>query len=99
MSKIGALVVPKPLRQVDPIVDKAAENVFGNDKAASGYAKTAVPAAGTIAERASSLSLREEAVRQEARGAGAMRSDNDADLLGYLGTSPKRRAASRLLLG
>lgn len=43
------------------------------------------------------FATRKQAIGAAAVAAGAQRSDNEADLLGY--TAPKRRAASRTLLG
>ena len=43
------------------------------------------------------FATRAQSIQRAAAAAGAQRSDNEADLLGY--TAPKRRAASRTLLG
>lgn len=43
------------------------------------------------------FATRKQAIGAAAVAAGAQRSENEADLLGY--TTPKRRAASRTLLG
>lgn len=58
----------------------------------------AEPSAPKIKERAATeFATRESMVQRRAVAAGAQRSDNEADLLGYSPT--KRKAASRALLG
>lgn len=44
-----------------------------------------------------SFATRQQQVQQRASGAGAVRSTNDADMLGF--ATPKKRGASRTLLG
>jgi hypothetical protein len=48
-------------------------------------------------ERTADFALREQSLGQRAAGAGATRTGNDADLLGY--TLPRRRSAGRAILG
>lgn len=58
----------------------------------------AEPADPEIKKRATvEFATRDALVKRQAAAAGAQRSENDADLLGY--STPKRRAASRQLLG
>ena len=60
-----------------------------------------VPAAGPtnekINDRTDDLATREQSLGQRASGAGATRSDNDADVLGYV--LPRKRSAGRAILG
>jgi hypothetical protein len=60
-------------------------------------AKPGGPKNEEIEARSSELKTREQALGKRAAAAGATRSDNDADVLGFSG--PKRRAASRSILG
>lgn len=58
----------------------------------------APPSDPAVAKRATEqLANREQALQRQAVAAGALRSENDADVLGFSG--PKKRAASRSLLG
>ena len=50
-----------------------------------------------IVNRAQAFETRAQAITQQARAAGATRTDNDADLLGF--TVPKRKGAARAVLG
>jgi hypothetical protein len=51
-----------------------------------------------VANRTAEFATREASVKRQAAAAGAQRSENDADLLGY--TAPRRKsAATRSLLG
>lgn len=56
------------------------------------------PADPEIQKRATEqFATREQSIQKAAAAAGAQRSDNEADLLGY--SAPKRKTASRVLLG
>ena len=55
------------------------------------------PANSKIEARTDDFKAREQVVGQRVAAAGATRSDNDADLLGYV--RPKSPAASRSILG
>lgn len=56
------------------------------------------PADPAIQKRASEqMATREQTLQRQAGAAGALRSENDADVLGFSGA--KKRAASRTLLG
>ncbi len=62
--------------------------------------KPAEPApiqAPAIEARTADFETRAQSVGQRASAAGAARSDNEADLLGY--SLPKKRSAGRVLLG
>lgn len=50
-----------------------------------------------IEARGEEFATREQVISQQARAAGAVRTDNDADLLGF--TTPRRKGATRALLG
>lgn len=50
-----------------------------------------------IEGRAAQFETRKQALGQRAAAAGATRSDNDADVLGY--AAPRRRSAARAILG
>lgn len=85
-------------------VVKSVTSIFtGDDKkpepapATAAATELAGPQNKDVEARAADFATREQVVGQRAAAAGATRSDNDADLLGYV--TPKRRAASRLLLG
>ena len=73
---------------------KAIGGLFGG-----GESKPApTPAPQVKAEaRTEDFALREQSIGQRAAGAGATRTDNEADLLGY--TLPRRRSAGRAILG
>lgn len=60
-------------------------------------AKPAGPANPKIEARATDFETREASVNQRATNAGATRSDNDADVLGY--ALPRKRSAGRAILG
>jgi len=91
---------------LDPIGD-AIGGLFGDKKDDSKPADTPAPAAEPavsvepknekIEARADEFATREQALGQRASTAGAQRSENDADLLGYV--TPKKRSASRAILG
>lgn len=56
------------------------------------------PSDAAVAQRAGvQMATRGDELQRQAQAAGATRSDNDADLLGY--NTPKKKAASRMLLG
>ena len=55
------------------------------------------PSNARIENRARAFETRAQAITQQARAAGATRTDNDADLLGF--TVPKRKGAARAVLG
>lgn len=57
----------------------------------------AAPANPAIEARGTDFAARERTIDQRASAAGATRSDNDADLLGYV--LPKKRSAGREILG
>lgn len=50
-----------------------------------------------VAARGEAFETRSQALGQQARAAGATRTDNEADLLGF--TAPRRKGAVRALLG
>jgi len=75
-------------------VTKAVSGLFGG----GGDKPPPAPVVTAKAEaRTEDFALREQAIGQRAAGAGATRTDNDADLLGY--TLPRRRSAGRAILG
>lgn len=55
------------------------------------------PANPKIEARATDFETREQVANQRAANAGATRSDNDADVLGY--ALPRKRSAGRAILG
>ena len=57
----------------------------------------AAPANAAIEARGTDFAVRERSAEQRADFAGASRSDNEADLLGYV--LPKKRSAGREILG
>lgn len=76
---------------------KLTDDVLGIDSppAPGGYIGYANP---SVAARGHDFETRKQAVKEQARAAGAARTDNDADLLGY---SPRRKRAgqARAMLG
>jgi len=58
---------------------------------------TAPVANDNIAARTDDFAALQQDVGERASAAGAQRSDNEADLLGYV--KPKKRSASRAILG
>lgn len=80
----------------------AVRSIFGGSEGAPAQAAKAIapeagPANPTIEARTGDVALREQSLGQRAAAAGATRSGNDADLLGY--ALPKKRTASRTILG
>lgn len=73
---------------------KAIGGLFGG-----GGSEKPAPAPAPVKEQARTedFALREQSMGQRAAGAGATRTDNEADLLGY--TLPRRRSAGRAILG
>lgn len=55
------------------------------------------PTPEAMVPKTEAIAQREQAMGQRAAAAGAMRSENEADLLGY--TPAKRRSAARTILG
>ncbi len=66
----------------------------GGDKPAP---QPAPVASANSTARTEDFALREQSLAQRAAGAGATRTDNDADLLGY--ALPRRHSAGRAILG
>lgn len=85
----------------------AVRSIFGGSEGAPAQAAEAIapeaaapeagPANQAIEARTGDVALREQSLGQRAAAAGATRSGNDADLLGYV--LPKKRTASRTILG
>lgn len=77
-------------------------NIFSendpNNRKKPNDALGAVNDLGIAARVDSQFALRDESMSRAAQAAGATRSENDADLLGFTPTA-KRRSASRTLLG
>lgn len=73
--------------------------LFGGKKKDGGDAPppAATPTPEAMAQKTEAIAQREQAMGQRAAAAGAMRSENEADLLGY--TPAKRRSAARTILG
>lgn len=76
--------------------DKKAEAPAAAPESAPAAA-AAGPTNERINARADDLATREQSLGQRAGAAGAMRSDNDADVLGYV--LPRKRSAGRAILG
>lgn len=76
-------------------------SIFGGDKKAPEpmpvAAAAPMPEAPAIAARTPEFDVREQAMGQRASAAGAQRSDNDADVLGF--ALPRKRSAGRAILG
>jgi hypothetical protein len=81
------------------IVKAVVGGIFGGgDKPqAAQPAPAPAPVPSPPAERSKDFDLREQSLGQRASAAGAVRSDNEADLLGY--TPPRKRSVSREILG
>jgi len=72
---------------------KVVSGLFGG-----GGEKPPPPApAPKVEARTEAFALREQSLTQRAAAAGATRTDNEADLLGY--TLPRKRSAGRAILG
>lgn len=87
---------------VDPLgIITKPETKKAEEPAAAAPAPVAAPAAGPqnpdIQARSADFARREQQIGQRAVAAGVTRSDNEADLLGY--QTPKRKSASRMILG
>ena len=92
---------------VTKILDPISAIFGGKDKnepaSTPAPAPAEVPAASVeptnpkIEDRADDFAAREQTLGQRASTAGATRSENDADLLGFV--APKKRSASRAILG
>jgi len=97
MSK--AVKVVKNVFSAVPIVGKPVSNlVLGKEKAAADAARAAsVSQQG--AKRAAVARDRQDAIESAATAAGAVRSDNEADILGRSIYATKRRGAAKTLLG
>lgn len=97
--------VVKVLARLDPLksVNPLAKSVLGKEKAA----QEAAAAAGrgqkpdeAIKAKTADLAELKDTLRSKAEAVGATRSESDFDVLGNAGlVSPKRKAASRVLLG
>jgi hypothetical protein len=84
---------------LDPVIAAFGGIFGGGDKKKEAPAPAEAPAAlePKIEARADDFANREQTLGQRASTAGAQRSDNYADLLGYV--MPKKRSASRAILG
>ena len=71
--------------------------ILGGGDSKDAPAPAPAPVDKKVEERAGDFAAREQSLGQKAAAAGAQRSDNDADLLGY--TLPKKRSAGREILG
>ena len=69
------------------------------DKNAGAPSAGTPPAPAPAAPKDNSMALREELLGQQARAGAATLSENEADRLGFSAISPKKRNASRALLG
>jgi len=110
MSKIGSRIKAAANAIPDPVGTiltgrTGSENVLGKtptDGGGGGGGGGAAPAASdtrrTDEELSSQVAIRDAILTSQARAAGAVRTENEADLLGS-GPPTKRRAASRRLLG
>lgn len=103
MSKSGIPIVSDIAKGAGKLL-KPVKDIFKPDipdlasAAAPVPDRNAPPADPEIAKRVSEqFATREQDVQRKASAAGALRSENDADLLGY--AAPKKRSASRALLG
>lgn len=98
---MSANALLNPLKHINPFKN-AKEAVAGMmpkpPTPADVPVRGAEPADPKLKERASTeFATREAAVQRQAAAAGAQRSENEADLLGY--TPARRRSAARTLLG
>lgn len=102
MSKVVTFLTKlDPLKSVNPL----AKSVLGKEKAKA--AQEAAAAAGrgqkpaeVVKAKTADLAELKDTLRSKAEAVGATRSESDFDVLGNAGlVSPKRKAASRVLLG
>ncbi len=79
------------------ILDPIGAMLHGGDKKEADKPAEAPAAAPAIEARSPDFEVRKQDIGQRAASAGAARSENDADLLGY--TPPRKRNVSREILG
>ena len=72
-------------------------SILGGKKSDPAPVLAPTPTPEAKATKVQDVALREQSIGQRAAAAGATRSDNEADLLGY--ALPKKRTAGRAILG
>lgn len=77
-------------------MSSAVGKLFGGGESQPAPAPAA-PKAPEVEARAPELAVREQVMGQRAANAGAVRSGNEADVLGY--SLPRKRSAGREILG
>lgn len=98
MSKSGIPIVSDIARAGKKLVGSVLPKAPEMPQPAPVPERAAEPSDPKIKERVTTeFATREASVQRQAVAAGAQRSENEADLLGY--SPPKRKTASRMLLG
>jgi hypothetical protein len=102
MSKSGIPIVKDIALQTGKVIKRIGnvKNAFkpGEQPDADGLPTRAGPSDPSIEKRATTdFATRDQQMQRQAAAAGATRSENDADLLGY--TGPKKKSAARQTLG
>lgn len=98
MSKSGIPIISDVAKLGGKIVKGILPSVPKLDAPAPLPERGAEPSDPKIKERVTTeFATRDAIVKRQAVAAGAQRSENEADLLGY--SPPKRKTASRMLLG
>ena len=96
MSKVAAMAIDPISSLIGAGVKSVSKGIHSKTSGVQPLPERGGPADPEIAKRVTEqMATREAGLQRAAVAAGAQRSENDADLLGY--TTPKRRSARRTL--